>query len=148
MCIRDSISTSGYDAIPSFLATGLNIKLNQRVSRIDYSGDKISVSHNGIISQSDYVLLTVPLGVLKANAIQFIPSLPQVKQNAIDKLGMNCVNKFLLTWDTAFWDDEHYITYTPEQRDKFNYFVNIKKYHPTINCLLYTSTRNAKLLRI
>lgn len=132
----EHISTSGYDAIPSFLATGLNIKLNQRVSRIDYSGDKISVSHNGIISQSDYVLLTVPLGVLKANAIQFIPSLPQVKQNAIDKLGMNCVNKFLLTWDTAFWDDEYYITYTPEQRDKFNYFVNIKKYHPTINALM------------
>ena len=49
---------------------------------------------------------------------------------------MNCVNKFLLTWDTAFWDDVQYISYTPETRDKFNYFVNVKKFHPTVNALM------------
>jgi monoamine oxidase len=132
----EHISTSGYDAIPLYLAKGLNIQLNQRISKIDYSGDKVKVSHNGIETESDYVLLTVPLGVLKANVIQFVPALPSIKQNAVNKLGMNCVNKFLLIWDTAFWDDEHYITYTPELRDKFNYFVNIKKYHPTVNALM------------
>ena len=106
------------------------------MSSIDYSGDKINVSHGGNISEADYVIVTVPLGVLKANAIQFIPALPTVKQNAIQKLGMNCVNKFLLTWDTAFWDDVQYISYTPELRDKFNYFVNVKKFHPTVNALM------------
>jgi monoamine oxidase len=49
---------------------------------------------------------------------------------------MNCVNKFLLTWDTAFWDDVQYISYTPEIRDKFNYFVNVKKFHPSVNALV------------
>ena len=49
---------------------------------------------------------------------------------------MNCVNKFLLTWDTAFWDDVQYISYTPEARDKFNYFVNVKKFHPGVNALM------------
>jgi monoamine oxidase len=53
------------------------------------------------------------LGVLKANKIQFTPALPIDKQFAIDKIGMNCVNKFLLTWNTAFWDDVQYISYTP-----------------------------------
>ena len=132
----ETIATNGYDTIANFLAGGLEIKLNQRVSSIDYSGDKINVSHGGNISEADYVIVTVPLGVLKANAIQFIPALPTVKQNAIQKLGMNCVNKFLLTWDTAFWDDVQYISYTPELKDKFNYFVNVKKFHPTVNALM------------
>lgn len=132
----ERISTNGYDTIANYLANGLEIQLNQRVSKIDYSGDTLQVTHSGGTHSADYVLVTVPLGVLKANAIQFVPALPTVKQNAIQKLGMNCVNKFLLTWDTAFWDDVQYISYTPELRDKFNYFVNVKKMHPSVNALM------------
>jgi monoamine oxidase len=57
-------------------------------------------------------------------------------QLAIDKIGMNCVNKFLLTWNTAFWDDVQYISYTPVSKDKFNYFVNVKKFNPSVNALM------------
>jgi monoamine oxidase len=132
----ERISTNGFDTIPSFLANGLNIQLNQRVSKIDYSDIKVKVTHNGTISEADYVVVTVPLGVLKSGNIQFIPTLPTAKQNAIQKVGMNCVNKFLLTWNTAFWDDEQYIAYTPDIKDKFNYFVNVKKFHPSVNALM------------
>jgi monoamine oxidase len=42
---------------------------------------------------------------------------------------MGNVNKFLLVWDTAFWDtDLQYIGYTPETKGKFNYFLNVKKF--------------------
>jgi monoamine oxidase len=133
---QERISTNGYDTIPNYLASGLNIQLNQRVSKIDYLATKTKVTHNGNITEADFVLVTVPLGVLKSGNIQFIPALPTVKQTAIQKIGMNCVNKFLLTWNTAFWDDEQYIGYTPEAKDKFNYFVNIKKFHPTTNALM------------
>ena len=132
----EKIATNGYDTIPKYLATGLAIQLNQRVSKIDYANTKIQVTHNGVISEADYVLVTVPLGVLKANSIQFSPVLPAKKQTAIQKLGMNCVNKFLLTWNTAFWDDVQYISYTPETKDKFNYFVNVKKFNPSVNALM------------
>ncbi|HUN21698.1 MAG TPA: FAD-dependent oxidoreductase [Anaerolineales bacterium] len=132
----ERIATNGYDTIPNFLANGLNIQLNQRVTKIDYSGTKIQVTHNSIVSEADYVIVTVPLGVLKANSIQFVPALPATKLTAIQKVGMNCVNKFLLTWNSAFWDNEQYISYTPETRDKFNFFVNVKKYLPTVNALM------------
>ncbi|CAG0906284.1 unnamed protein product, partial [Darwinula stevensoni] len=102
----------------------------------DYSNDKIKITHNSIESEADYVLVTVPLGVLKANTIQFIPALPTVKQTAIQKIGMNCVNKFILTWNTPFWDNTQYIVYTPEIKDKFNYFVNVNKFNPTANALM------------
>ncbi len=132
----EKIATNGYDTIANYMANGLNTQLNQRVSKVDYSSTQIKVTHNGNVTEADYVLVTVPLGVLKANSIQFIPSLPSAKQNAIEKVGMNCVNKFLLTWDTAFWDDNQYISYTPEIKDKFNYFVNVKKFHPSVNALM------------
>lgn len=132
----EKIATNGYDTIANYLAAGLNIQLNQAVSKIDYSNEKIQITHNGTITEADYVVVTVPLGVLKANVIEFVPSLPTTKQTAIQKVGMNCVNKFLLTWNTAFWDDVQYISYTPETRDKFNYFVNVKKFHPTVNALM------------
>ncbi len=133
---EERISTNGFDTIPNFLADGLNVQLNQRVSRIDYSSPRAKVTHNGIVSEADFVIATVPLGVLKAESIQFFPTLPSTKLNAIKKVGMNCVNKFLLTWDIAFWDAEQYIGYTPEVKDKFNYFVNVKKFHPTVNALM------------
>lgn len=132
----EKIATNGYDTIPNYLANGLNVQLNQRVTKIDYTDAKIKITHNGNISEADYVIVTVPLGVLKANKIQFTPALPNDKQLAIDKIGMNCVNKFLLTWNTAFWDDVQYISYTPISKDKFNYFVNVKKFNPSVNALM------------
>lgn len=132
----ERIATNGYDTIAQYLASGLDIKLNQRVSKIDYSGSNIKVTHLNTISEADFVLVTVPLGVLKAEKIVFVPELPSTKRTAIQKVGMNCVNKFLLVWDTKFWDDTQYIVYTPEIKDKFNYFVNVKKFHPVVNALM------------
>lgn len=132
----EKIVTNGYDTIANYLALGLNIQCNQRVSKIDYSNGKIKVTHNAAVQEADYVLVTVPLGVLKANTIQFVPNLPVDKQNAIQKIGMNCVNKFLLKWNTAFWEDVQYISYTANVPDKYNYFVNVKKFHPDVNALM------------
>jgi monoamine oxidase len=132
----EKIATNGYDTIATYLANGLDVQLNQRVTKIDYTAAKIKITHNGNISEADYVIVTVPLGVLKANKIQFTPALPIDKQFAISKIGMNCVNKFLLTWNAAFWDDVQYISYTPVIKDKFNYFVNVKKFHPSVNALM------------
>jgi monoamine oxidase len=132
----EQIATNGYDTIAHHLAKGLNIQLNQRVSKVDYSKKKVKLMHGGLTSEADCVLVTVPLGVLKANAIEFVPALPAAKQTAIEKLGMNCVNKFMLTWPSAFWDDVQYISYTPTVKDKFNYFVNANKFHPTANALM------------
>lgn len=130
------IATNGYDNIPNFLAKGLDVKLNQKVSKLDYSSEKVKIHHSSGVLQADFVLVTVPLGVLKAQVIDFEPALPIFKQIAIQKVGMSCVNKFFLIWETAFWDDVQYITYTPEIPDKFNYFVNIKKFSPIHNALM------------
>jgi monoamine oxidase len=130
------MATNGYDKIPEYLAAGLDVQLNQRVTAIDFSGNTVKITHNGTLTEADYAIVSVPLGVLKQQKIAFTPALPAAKQTAIEKVGMNCVNKFLLVWDTVFWDDVQYLSYTPEQKDKYCYFVNVHKYQPGIPALM------------
>jgi monoamine oxidase len=125
----DRIITNGYDLIAEHLAEGLTIHLNKRVSSIDYSGDKVVVAANGTIFEGEHAVVSVPLGVLKNNAISFSPSLPSTIATAITKTNMGNVNKFLLVWDTPFWDTNlQYIGYTPDAKGKFNYFLNVNKF--------------------
>jgi len=125
----DLIITNGYDKVTDFLATGLDIRLNTRVSSIDYSDSKVNISTNGNIIDADYVVVSVPLGVLKNNVITFTPSLPTNKIDAISNTNIGNLNKFLLVWNTPFWDTNlQYIGYTPDTKGKFNYFLNIKKF--------------------
>ena len=125
----DLIITDGYDKITDFLAKDLTIRLNTRVTNIDYSKTKAVVTAGGTTIEADYVLVTVPLGVLKKNVIGFSPALPAEKNRAIQSLKMSAVNKFLLIWDKPFWDiNVQYVGFTPETKGKFNYFMNVKKF--------------------
>lgn len=129
---EDLIITNGFDKVTDFLAQGLDIRLNTRVTSINYSKTKSTITASGNKIEADYVLVTVPLGVLKNNAIAFIPALPTNKINAIANTNIGTVNKFLLVWNTPFWDTNlQYIGYTPNDRGKFNYYLNIKKFTPS-----------------
>lgn len=134
---KDLIITNGYDKVTDLLGQGLDIRLNSRVTEINYASTKSLIKTNGINVEADYVIVTVPLGVLKNNTIAFKPALPTPKLNAIQNTKIGNVNKFLLVWNTAFWDTNiQYIGYTPEMKGKFNYFMNMKKFLPTTNGLM------------
>ncbi len=134
----DVIITNGYDKIAEFLGKGgIDIKLNSRVTEINYGATKPFVKANGITYEADYILVTVPLGVLKNKAIAFSPALPSEKNKAIENTKMGNVNKFLLVWKSSFWDIKaQYIGYTLETKGKFNYFMNLNKFLPSSNALM------------
>lgn len=48
-------------------------------------------------------LITIPLGVLKANPPKFTPPLPLRRQQAIKNLGFGCLNKVTLFYSSAWW---------------------------------------------
>tara|TARA_B100000809_G_scaffold130660_1_gene128481 strand:- start:13881 stop:14216 length:336 start_codon:yes stop_codon:yes gene_type:complete len=107
--------TNGYDKITDYLATNIDVRLNTKVLNIDYSQDKIKIETTNGTYEADQVLVTVPLGILKKKVITFTPALPKITQRAIHNLEMGSINKFLLIWDSKFWDTEaQYIGYTPE----------------------------------
>ncbi len=125
----DLLITNGYDKVANHLAQNLEVRLNTKVAAVDFSAELITVQAGQEVFEADYALLTVPLGVLKQEVIAFTPSLSQGIAQAVDSLQMGTVNKFLCTWDSAFWDtDLQYIGFTPETKGKFNYFMNLKKF--------------------
>ena len=114
----------------------MNVILNTRVKEIDYTYPKVQIKTSTNEYISDYVIVTVPLGVLKKKIIKFIPELPKEKQDAINNIGVFNVNKVYLQWETPFWDNEQFIGITSHNVQKFNYFVNANKMNSTQHALI------------
>lgn len=119
----------GFSSVVESLGEGLNIFLDHAVTEISYGSKdfettedhlsrvKVSTS-NGHEFSGDAVLITVPLGCLKAESIKFVPPLPQWKQSSIKRLGFGVLNKIVLEFPEAFWDDSvDYFGATAERTD-------------------------------
>ncbi|XP_031475330.1 lysine-specific histone demethylase 1 homolog 3 [Nymphaea colorata] len=132
----------GYSTIMESLAKGLNVHLNHVVSEVKYRvvdskgsearRNEVKVlTENGNEFVGDAVLVTVPLGCLKANAIKFSPSLPEWKQFSIQRLGFGVLNKVILEFPAVFWDDSvDYFGATAEKTDSRGQcfmFWNVRK---------------------
>lgn len=140
----DVIVTNGFDKLTDYLASGLDLRLNTRVNRIEYAAATARVHTDTSVFEADLVLVTVPLGVLQKNVIAFDPVLPAAKQQAIQSVRMGVVNKFLLIWDTAFWDQQvQFISFTPETKGQFNQFLNCRKFLPANALMTYTFGKTA-----
>ncbi|XP_042507973.1 lysine-specific histone demethylase 1 homolog 3-like isoform X2 [Macadamia integrifolia] len=132
----------GYSTVIESLGKGVDILLNHVVKEISYrtrdsredsekwSKVKVSTS-NGREFVGDAVLITVPLGCLKADTIKFSPALPDWKKSSIQKLGFGVLNKVVLEFPKVFWDDSvDYFGATAEETDRRGQsfmFWNVKK---------------------
>ena len=103
----------GYQQVPRGLwqyPSKLDLRTRKAAKRISYSStDTTGTSakvycEDGDVIDADYVVLTTPLGVLKAGSIAFQPELPSWKLAPINRLGFGILNKLILVYDEAFWD--------------------------------------------
>lgn len=102
----DLILPGGYRQIVDQLARDLTIRLGAEVTRIAYGGATVTVETAQEIVEADRVIVTVPLGVLKAGTIEFDPPLPEAKQLAIRRLGFGLLDKVVLRFDEPFWTEQ------------------------------------------
>ncbi|MFK7804715.1 MAG: flavin monoamine oxidase family protein [Anaerolineae bacterium] len=85
------------------------VMLNQTVSRISIQQDASAQppvqveTTDGKIVEGSHVIVTVPLGVLKAGTITFDPPLPTSKQDVIERIGFGSVEKVVMTFKNPFW---------------------------------------------
>ncbi|QIS04667.1 FAD-dependent oxidoreductase [Nocardia brasiliensis] len=128
----DSVLHGGYQAVVDALADGLDIERETVVRRVDL-GDgagPVRVLTDRGRREADKVLVTVPLGVLKANEIEFVPALPENKRRAIDALGFGTLNKIALHYDERFWPAEQYV---------FGYLCRETDSYPTVVISMWKS---------
>jgi len=76
---------------------------------------------------ADAVILTVPIGILKANSIEFTPKLPEWKIAAIKDIGVGNENKVALRFDRVFWPNVEVLGMVAPTSYACGYFLNLHK---------------------
>jgi monoamine oxidase len=112
---------AGYAAIPNFLAgrfiaAGGMLILEAPVKKIVWRRGAVSVqtsSPNGDVQyHSNRAVITLPLGVLQAETIEFVPRPTQVLLQA-DRLEMGAVVHLTLVFKRKFWDPRLSFLFAP-----------------------------------
>lgn len=98
----------GYDQLATGLATGLDIRLNQVVNRIDWSASGAQVTTAEVRVDARHVVVTVPVGVLQSEELVISPALPSAVSTALSNLAMNDFEKVFLRFGKRFWDPDVY----------------------------------------
>ncbi len=127
----DVIFPNGYAEILDALPGGYELALSRPAVRVSVAESGVELeSTDGTVQTFDAVIVTVPLGVLKAGTITFEPELSTEKLTAIQRMGMGVLDKVYLLFDEAFWDDEDVIITIENGRPQgqFNFWVNLHRY--------------------
>jgi monoamine oxidase len=98
----------GFSVLIHFLAQeckrlGFEMQTGAAVQSVDWSTREVCVGTAEQDYRSAKAVVTLPLGVLKHQAIRFGGKLPEDKQRAIERLGMGTLNKVLMTFGDRFW---------------------------------------------
>jgi monoamine oxidase len=89
----DLVVPSGYGALVARHGEGLDIRLGQPVSAIDWDGAGVGITTPGGTLRANACIVTVPVGVLKSEAIRFNPGLPARTRDALAGIGMGALTK-------------------------------------------------------
>ncbi|AZO76648.1 hypothetical protein B5U98_13370 [Bosea sp. Tri-39] len=93
---EDYVVPSGYGNLVARYGAGLDIRLNQPVTAIDWSGSRVAVTTAAGTLRARACIVTVPVGVLKAGGIRFTPELPARTRDALAGIGMGALTKIAL----------------------------------------------------
>ena len=124
----DALFVNGFQEIIQLLAQGVPVELGQTVEQVAWAGRQVQVTTSTATHSADRVIVTLPLGVLKAGAVRFTPALPGRKRSAIAALGMGVLNKCYLRFATAFWPTAFdWLEYIPAQRGVWTEWVSFMR---------------------
>ena len=124
----DVLLPNGYLELLNTLTHDLDIRLESPVERVAWTNGGAGIVIAGHEFAHDHVVVTLPLGVLKANDVVFEPPLPNNKQGAIDRFGSGLLNKVVLEFPEAFWDQTvDYFGYVSEDRGKWAQWYDMER---------------------
>jgi polyamine oxidase len=103
------------------------LRVKQVVDSIKWNNNGVEVSTvTGEMYTADYLLITFSIGVLKSNAVKFIPDLPAKILEPIYKIEMTNYIKIFLKFPSRFWDKKQYILYASERRGYYPVFQDLE----------------------
>lgn len=80
------------------------LHLGERVVKIDYTGKYVQITTDKRRAYyAKRVISSLPLGVLKANIVKFVPPLSDKYSKLIEKIGIGNLNKLYVSFTQRFW---------------------------------------------
>jgi monoamine oxidase len=102
--LPSTVVTGGFDALVADTLDDIETFLSTTVVGVAYSDNRVSLRFGtGESLAVDRVVVTVPLGVLQQESIEFDPLLPFEHRTAIAALGMGTIDTVWLRFDEPFW---------------------------------------------
>lgn len=95
----DLIVPTGYGNLVARYGEGLGVRLSTPVTTIRWDGPGVEIETDSGTLRARACIVTVPIGVLQANAIRFTPELPPETRDAISQIGMGALTKLALKAD-------------------------------------------------
>jgi monoamine oxidase len=88
------------------------VRLNTKVTSVDSSGSKVIVTvDDGTQIETDKVIVTVPISILKKNTISFSPGLPSEMISSMAKIGMDHSIRVVIDFKKNFWGESSRFTW-------------------------------------
>lgn len=109
----DYVVPDGYGSLVTRAAEGLPVRLGVNVRAIDWSGQGVAIDTDRGALRAAAAIVTVPVGVLRAERIRFTPRLPDATLRGLDGLSMGALTKIALRFNgerfgvapgTDLWD--------------------------------------------
>lgn len=99
----DHFPIGGYAGVVDALAEGLEVHLSTPVTTVRTGEDGVEVEAGGEVYTGSHVVVTVPVGVLRAGSITFDPPLSAARQDALSRLDTGNLEKVVLSFDEKWW---------------------------------------------
>jgi monoamine oxidase len=123
---EDRIVLGGYATLVEDASADVGLLLSTLVTRVAYTEEGVSIRlGTGESLTAARVIVTVPLGVLKTDAVEFQPPLPFAHRGAIAALGMGVLDKVWLRFAEPFWTTDAPLWMTVGDDSDFPVWVNM-----------------------
>jgi monoamine oxidase len=100
----DWFCTEGFGTLVAHYGADVPVSLETKATKIDWSGEGVTVETNKGTIQAKAVIVTVSTGVLAAGDIEFTPALPVDKQESFSEISMGLYNHIALQFSQDIFE--------------------------------------------
>lgn len=125
---EDALPRGGYRRVMEQLATGLDLRLGQEVCKIEYGPTGVRVTTAGAEFTADQCVVSLPLGVLQAGRVRFVPDLPTDKLAVLRRIAVGTLDKAILLMPRAIFPTGiDFLGRMGPEPSRFPMFVNLER---------------------
>jgi polyamine oxidase len=145
----DLLLPDGYDRLLAEVCGRLPVRTGAVVTAVRTGSEGVTITlGSGEAVEAEHAVITVPIGVLKADKIAFDPPLPPEKRQAVAALGSGLLDKLWLEFPYVFWDRDAEVIewFDHDEPGRWSWWVNGHKVFGKPVLLGFNGGRQARAL--